>query len=99
MEKKNKTIIKKSLTIDKCPRCNCENLIHTENDEEDIDTSWEEETVEFLDGYWCEECNIIISADENHTSITLPTEKVMVNDIRSSSKEEKEKAYNGAFSK
>lgn len=82
MEKIGNTILKKSNKIKKCTKCNNTNLKHVEFDVDNIDTSWEEETIQFIDGYMCEHCNYIISGDDDHFHTTIETSDIIDNDIR-----------------
>ena len=91
----NKTTIKESLPVHKCDKCGNTELIHINFDIENIDTSWDEEMIEFLDGYYCINCKYIISKDENHTSTQHTTQKVDDFDVRSSTK--RKNPYQGAF--
>ena len=93
----NKTTIKESLIVSSCTRCGNHKLEHIIFNKDNMDTSWEEDTILFSDGYFCEDCNVVLSKDEDHSSKYVITERTDSSDIRSSNK--KEDPYSGAFSK
>jgi len=97
IKKINKTTIKESLPVHNCERCGNTKLIHVDFDVDDIDTTWDEEMTSFIDGYFCEKCNHILSRDEDGICTHMNTDTVNDFDIRKT--EKKEDPYKGAFSR
>ena len=91
------TKIVKSEKIEKCYKCDNTKLEHIKFDVEDIDDSFEDDIIEYEDGYKCESCDHILSTNGEELSIMVSLNAINDTDIRKTSTNKD--VYQGAFQK